>query len=258
MPLNTLSRDFNIVVSLTSFPDRLKHLNITIKSLMNQTLPADKIVLYLGEDTSEKCIPKKLLKLKKYGLEIKFEKDNLKPHKKYLYASKEYPSSFLITVDDDLIYDKDLIEDLWNTHLAYPDCVCARRVHLMKKDSSGILPYNKWENECSTITEPSFALFSTNGAGSLFPPGLFDLEFTDIEKIKQLCLNADDVWIKFHLLRKNKAIVWTGKNAFMPKEIFYPKKNKKALMNENVTQNMNDTYINNLQEYMGINLSDYC
>lgn len=256
--LNSEKRNFNIIVSLTSFPARTKYLYITIKSLMVQNLKPDRIILYLGTDTTKEILPKKLLQLQKLGLEIIYNKENLKPHKKYVFAAQENPNSYLITVDDDLIYDKDLIEDLWKTHLKYPNCVCARRVHLMKKNQNEILPYNQWETESSKITTPSFALFSTNGAGTLFPPECFDSTFLDKNKIKELCLDADDIWIKFNLIRKKIPIVWTGRYAYMPKEIFYPKNKNVTLMSQNVTKNKNDEYIEKLQKFFNINLIDYC
>lgn len=257
-PLNLDKRDFHIVASLTTFPARLKHLNITIKSLMKQNLKADKIILYLGTDTKQSSIPKKLLKLQKYGLEIIYDCNDLKPHKKYLFAAKEYPNSFIVTVDDDLIYDKDMIEDLWNTHLKYPSAVCARRVHLIKKENNSLLPYSNWETESSSKTTPTHSLFSTNGAGTLFPLHTFDEIFLNEELISKLCLNADDIWIKFNLIRNNIPVVWTGKFAFMPKEIFYPKNKNVTLMSQNVTRNKNDEYIDILQEYFNIKLVDYC
>ena len=225
---------------------------------MNQSLKPDKIILYLGTDTPYNIIPKKLKKLQKFGLEIVLDCENLKPHKKYFFAAQEYPNSYIITVDDDLIYNSDMIADLWHTHIQFPNCVCARRVHLMKAKNHVILPYTEWENESSSITTPSNALFSTNGAGTLFPPECFDTIFLDSRLIKELCLNADDIWIKFNLLRKKIPVVWTGTCAFMPKEIFYKKSKRVTLMADNVTNNKNDEYINILENHFNIKLSDYC
>ena len=56
----------NIIVSLTSYPARLKSLHYVIRSLLRQSLPAEKIILYLGTDTKDSDIPQKLKKLTKY------------------------------------------------------------------------------------------------------------------------------------------------------------------------------------------------
>ena len=83
------NKNENIVVSLTSFPARINKVWMTIDSLMRQTVAPSSINLYLSEEDfpqKEKSLGTNLLRFKKYGLNIVWVKDNLRPHKKYLYA----------------------------------------------------------------------------------------------------------------------------------------------------------------------------
>ena len=129
--INSKKREHHIVVSLTSFPARFKFLHYSIKSIMNQSLKPDVILLVLTKEEikDESELPSSVLNLKKHGLKIFFADSNLKPHNKYLYAMRLYPESLLITVDDDNIYDKNLIQDLYKSFLKYPASVSAKRVH---------------------------------------------------------------------------------------------------------------------------------
>lgn len=256
--LNHTKRDFSITVSLTSFQARLSTLHLCIKSLMVQSLKPDRIVLYLGTDCDGVTLPAALLALEKRGLTIKRGYPNLRPHKKYMFAMKEYPQDYIVTVDDDLLYSRGMIADLWRTHLQYPEALPARRVHLMKAAEGRLLAYNDWERECGSVRTPSFALFSTNGAGSMFAPHCLPPQFLDPASAAELCLNADDVWIKFALIKAGIPVVWTGRHRGMPDEIRIKAERKQALMDSNVTDNANDTYIAGLEKHFGISLADYC
>ena len=96
-----------LIVSLTSYGDRLNTLSICLKSLLNQTRKADKILVYLTDNITESHLPTSLLELRDKGIEYKFIPLDLKPHKKYYYAMQEFPDDIIVTVDDDVIYYKE-------------------------------------------------------------------------------------------------------------------------------------------------------
>jgi hypothetical protein len=156
-PLNDIKRNHHIAVSLTSFPARFNTLHFALKSILNQSMKPDVIFLCLTKDEvkDESALPQSVLELKKYGLQIYFADDNLKPHNKYFYAMKLYPNSLIITVDDDNIYDKALVADLYASFQKYPSAVSARRVHKMVKDeNNNVLPYHKWRYEFKKERKP--------------------------------------------------------------------------------------------------------
>jgi hypothetical protein len=207
-----------------------------------------------AKDESE--LPSSVQELKKYGIQFFFADDNLKPHKKYFYAIKNYPNSIVITVDDDVIYDQNLVSDLYASFIQYPAAVSARRVHKMVKDENNhLLPYNKWLYEYKKETEPSFALFTTGVGGVLYPPGILPPETFNIEKIKELCLDADDVWLKFMELKNKIPVVWVKSRRVHPLTI--KKAQEYSLQKNNFHKNMNDKYIACLQKYFEINPASY-
>jgi hypothetical protein len=257
--LNNERRNFHIVVSLTSFPPRFGTLHLCLKSLFNQALKLDVVVLVLSskEINSESDLPESILNFKKYDLKILIVNDNLKPHNKYYYTINEYPNSIIITVDDDCYYDKTIVSSLYSSYCNYPNSVSARRIHKMTVNSGKIInSYNQWINEYNKSLKPRFDTIATGCGGVLYPPGILPIETFDIDNIKKLCLNADDIWLKFMEIKNNISVVWVKSNRIHAIGI----ENTQAvkLGAANVGESMNDYYINKLQNYYNINLASFC
>lgn len=214
--LTNKPRNPKIIVTLTSYPKRLDNIYITIRSLMNQKIKADKIMLFLGSDSKDYQLNKELVDLKNKGLEIIYLDEDLKSHKKYYYVMQEYPNDLIITADDDLVYDKDFIDKLYESYLENPNCIHAYRVHRYKFNNKQLAPYAEWEFECNYINEPSQELFFTTGAGVLFPPNLLPKEIFNKKNIIDLCFYADDVWINFFALLSSVKTKWVKSRSQLP------------------------------------------
>lgn len=244
----------SLVVSLTSYRARFNVVYWTIKSLMVQTLKPRHIILYLDKDVTLDSLPNRLLRLKKYGLEIKCICEDIKPHKKYFYAMQEFPDCAIITLDDDVMYETKTIENLYMSYKKHPDCVSAKRVSKMTKSENGkINSYNLWIGECVTLLKPSHSLFATGVGGVLYPPSSFSTKWFNVQEIKNNCLNADDVWLKY------LEIVHGRKVVFVPGKMVHPYscRVESGLQNSNVGLSQNDTYIRNMEGYFGLDLACY-
>lgn len=239
-------RKQKIIASITSYPDRFDVLPTTVKSIMLQSLKPDKIILWLGNDTNQSDLPMQLLDLENMGLEIRFVDENLMPHKKYLYAMREYKDDIIITFDDDVVYSPFTISSLIRCHYKNPNCVCARRVHKILIRDGKILPYSEWEFNCTSIRQPSFQLFATGIGAVLYPPRCIDERGLDSNSIKNECLKADDVWLKVMETLANTKVVWAKNFLIVPPDV---KANQLiGLAADNVNGNQNDMYINNLEK----------
>ena len=228
-----------IIISLTSFPERINAVNITIRTLLNQTMRPKKIILWLATDQfpkEKKDLPDNLLALEKYGLTIRFC-DNLYPHKKYYYSMKENPDLIVITVDDDVFYPEDFVEKLWKTSSRYPGTVCCTWAHQITYNKDRIFPYSEWNNVVDA-TEPSFSNMPVGCGGVLYPPQILYKDVFDKYLIQTLCLRTDDLWLKsMSLLNHVKCVrVDQPKNKYMS----IIKTQKTGLYHSNVGQNIND------------------
>ena len=249
--LSQHGRKTRIIVSLTSYPGRFAHIHTALKSIMLQTVQPDKIIVWLDEDVTREQFTAEMLALEQYGIEYRPMSGDLKPHKKYFHAMQEYPDDIIITVDDDLIYAKDVIESLIKTHKRYPKAVCARRVHkITKKPNGEIAPYNEWLGEYCGCDTPSHALVATGVGGVLYPPHCLYEKAFDEKLITELSLKADDIWLKFMELLNDTPVVWAPCKIPMPDLI--EKEQATSLKSENVGKNKNDIYFMNVQNYFHV------
>lgn len=72
---------------------------------------------------NENNLPIKLRSLIAKGVEFMFCED-IRSYTKLIPVMKAYPNDYIITVDDDIIYDKKTIENLLEASSSSPDAVC--------------------------------------------------------------------------------------------------------------------------------------
>ena len=256
LSLNKKPREESIIISLTTFPERINELKFCLYSLFNQTFKADKIVLYLSEDeftNREDDLPDEVLNFIKYGLEIRWCSGNLRSYKKLIYALKDYPDSIIVTVDDDLFYSKNLLAELYKSYKKNPDCISTHRAHRIVKNNKGnILPYDSWIKEIAS-REINYDNFLTSGAGVLFPPNCFNSEVFNTENIEKLCPYADDIWFwGMGVLNNRKVKIVKNPSYFRYINIEREKglTKEKTLAEKNVGELYNDVQFKNfIKEY---------
>ena len=191
-----------IIVSLTTHGKRLWDVCFAIESLMQQTVKPNRIVLWLDEKLKDSPLPLALVKQSARGLEIRYTRD-LKPYTKLIPALKEFPEDVIITVDDDMAYDFDVIEKLTNAYKAEPDCIHACLLKAMTFDKNGQLTgYNSWKN--STSTRGQHLIMGVGGV--LYPPHTLSSEVMNEEVFTSICPTADDVWFTAMALLNNTPI----------------------------------------------------
>ena len=237
--------DRELIVSMTSYPARIEQLHVALNSVFDQSRRADRVILYLAKGqfpAGEAELPPQLLAYKELGLEIFWCDGDLRPHKKYFYAMQQFPEALIVTVDDDLRYTFDMVEVLAGSYRQHPEAVSATRVHLINLTEDGhIAPYSDWSMEYSQLVGvPAFRLFSTSGAGTLYPPHCLDEGAFDEAKIRSCCLNADDIWLKIHQMRAGTPVVLARPN--LPLQ-YVSDTQEDALQTTNVTGNGNDVQI---------------
>lgn len=220
-----------IVVSLTSFPQRINIVVKTIKTLLTQTKKPDVVVLWLAPEQfpdGEADLPQELLDLKQYGLTIDWYKD-IRSYKKIIPTIKKYPNSVIITTDDDIYYAPDTIETLYNSYLGHKNEVQAHRCDWLKlvEDEKPVIArsdgrsgrrsnspeqtacnhtYNdskktiKWEKTRELYLDKhrgqaSYHNRLTGYGAVLYPPNCFYKDVCDEELIKNTIPTHDDVWL---------------------------------------------------------------
>ena len=187
--------DFEIIVSLTSFGKRIYDVHLAIESIMQGTLKPNRIVLWLSEqEFGGKTLPKTLEMQRKRGLDIRFCED-VRSYTKLIPALQTFPEACIITIDDDLIYEYDIVERLVNSHRKNPKDICACRIHKIALDENGKPEsYLKWKWGVDEYGDSKSLYFPTGVGGVLYPPQCFTEEVFNKYVFMDICPYADDVW----------------------------------------------------------------
>lgn len=221
--LNTQRREYTVVVSLTSHPPRLNSAFLAVESLLDQSFRPDRVVLWLsGAELAAQDVPASLRKLEARGLEIRWVDENLKCYKKLVHAVEAFGACHIVTADDDFMFPRHWLRDLYRAHRRHPDCIAAYRGYVMSRNGERQLrPYNVWPAADSVTGDPagpSFDVFPTYGAGAWFPPQSLHARVADPERLfMRLCPTADDIWYKaMSLLARTPAVMVRPRSVTFP------------------------------------------
>jgi len=243
----------NLIVSLTTFPERISKVHLTIESIMRQTVRPKYIYLWLAKSQFKtiESLPLSLLKLKDLGLKIKFCDEDIRSHKKYYYALKMKDDKIIITVDDDYIYNKNLISELLILYNKNTNSVCCNLAHNIVYDKSGFSPYKNWTKV--NFSAPSKRILAIGAGGILYPPGVLHEEVLNKDAFMELCPLADDLWLNAMTLLNQRTVIKTERT-IQNLPIFYLV--NKNLTIENVDHGKNDIQLNSVKDYLTKNFSN--
>ena len=186
--------EHEVIVSLTTFSNRIDNVYLPIESIMQGSVKPNRIILWLSqEEYKDTPIPQTLKLQQERGLEIKYCTDFLS-YNKLIHTLAEYPEAAIITIDDDVVYEYDLVERLVNAHNKNPKSICACRMHRIVLDkANNPVSYMDW-NLCIDDTKTTPLNFPTGVGGVLYPPHCFTDEVFNNTIFMELCPKADDIW----------------------------------------------------------------
>ena len=242
-----------IIVSLTSYPERIQDVDKVIKTLMIQTLKPDEIIIWLSKEQfpgENGDLPKELVELCQFGLQIRWVSGDLKSHKKYYYAMQEFEEEIIITVDDDNYYNPELIECLYRSYISHPHAVSCTRANLICKDETGsLLPYKDWKKNYTLFADVEMMdLLAVGCGGVLYPPGCFVSDtLCDEESIEKYCLFQDDLWLKINEIIAGIPTVLIKEHSRTP--ISDIRGSQAVALYENINLDGNDAALNKLSSY---------
>lgn len=193
-------RPQRLVVTLTTIPARAHRLRTTLRSLLDQTEPADRILLCLPETSRRTGLPypdPATLALPA-GVEVLRCADE-GPASKLLPTLRAEPDARIVVVDDDVVYPRDFLAGLLAAHRAEPAAALGLRgVRAATGGPFPALPHVM----CSAIPAPVPVDILFGTWGYLVPPGALDEAVHDFTGHPSAVRWVDDVWISGHLARR--------------------------------------------------------
>lgn len=237
-----------LVVTLTSYGRRAaKVVPHVLASLLVQTRRPDRIILWLDNvNFSPERLPRRLAAMRdKYGVEIRFC-DDIRSYKKLVPALLLCPDDILVTVDDDLLYKRRLLECLYKAHLETPDMRLCALAHRPRFNGNCFAPYRKWTH--NLVRSSAAPLFPLGGSGTLYPPHSLHADVVDKALFTSLAPQADDIWFwAMGEMAGTKTRLIDFGYPFYQVDLLYQLLHKDAsLMSSNLHEDYNDVQLKNV------------
>lgn len=222
-----------IIVGLTSIRSRLEDASLAVESILDQSIKADQIVLWLSEephllDDGVTEIPPSLKKLIDRGLKIRWT-ENIGPYRKLIATAKlmNRKDCLLVTADDNVIYPKNWLKGLKEAYEKHEGCVICYNGKIISKADRldrfftkySLKPYTKWikteEVEDDAKLGPSLDVFPIGKEGVLYPSKLLHEELFNKSIYMKMAPDNDDVWFKaITMITRTKVKCIAGHVAF--------------------------------------------
>ena len=215
--LPRIKKKEKVIISFTTVPGRINKSKYTIASILNQTIRVDEICIYIPNKSRkniEYIIPKWMKNLENNLPQFTIKRCNKDwgPATKIIPALIEFENtnSILIYIDDDIIYNKNMIETLISYSKLYPNyAICnqgwnverwngkssiiRRTLHHATKYFPTLDPYNY-----------TFTDVMQGFSGVLVKPRFFDNnKIVKTNQYPQEVFFVDDVYISGHLNNQN-------------------------------------------------------
>lgn len=222
--------DNTLIISLTSWTKRIYTAFFTLTKLYDISLNKDVQIIFnlsqeefpYGINSLPYCYKEFL---QKSSIIINVDEGNIMAHKKLMPTLEKYPYNDILVVDDDKLYEEDMIDNFLQAHNKFPHDVIVGRSHFRiygenNKFISKPIVYDLskiWETPLS----PLFNCKQASGlAGTLYPVGTFtDPLFFDRKLMMESCYYSDEDWQWFFNIKENRTLrtnfkvkVYSGNN----------------------------------------------
>lgn len=208
-------RYMKVYGSMTTIYSRQDYLLNTLISLKNQTYKVDKYYIWLSEEPhlkdkgfTNRIINNDILTFINNNndqFEIRWT-PNIGPYRKLLPLLKEKwnEDCLILTFDDDIIYNKNLIENIIQDYNKHKCCI-AYRGFTPRINDLRFINFN-YISDSTNIIPKSLINFANSGVGTLTHPTFFhktgNLIF-DMNMITKLANTTDDIWYYFCRIANN-------------------------------------------------------
>lgn len=193
------TRPERLIVSMTTIPERAPRIMPVLRSLLDQTCPADRVLLAWPSRSLRTNTPYPAPPTLPAGIEL-LACDDEGPATKLLAALGVEPEAAVVVVDDDVVYPKDFLETLLKAHRMEPGTAWGYRGWKLERS---IEPRDLDHVFATAITAPATVDVLLGTWGYLVPPHAFDDAVYDFDRYPPEVRWVDDVWFSGHLARRN-------------------------------------------------------
>lgn len=243
-----------VIVSLTTHGERIYNVFRAIESIFQQSVKANKVILYLSDvEFKDKELPALLQNQMKRGLDIHYVKD-IRAYTKLVPAIKEFPEATIITIDDDYMYPVNTIERLLVAHAEFPNAVCCHASRAIKlANEKELLPYSTFPQIFPKKLESDISYMAEGFGAVLYPPHCMHEDAVEDELFMRLSPLADDLWYKCMELLVGTPVFQLPRNRTWFSSMYSDETVQDlALANLNVIENKNDPQLKAIFDYYNL------
>ena len=206
-----MDRQKQVIVSLTSFPAAIPFAIRAIRSVLDGIEKPDKLVLYVTfSQFPEGKIQQELYALMNENpiFEVRDYADDIRSYRKLIPELMDFPDAIIVTVDDDVLYHKNMLRSLLYWNKCYPDVIFAHRSKKIKLNK----PYQKWPKYrwysfLARKLHFSYRTMQTGVGGVLYPPDSLHTEMLKPEIFREMAPTTDDIFFWAAAVAKGTKIV---------------------------------------------------
>lgn len=205
------STEANVIVSLTSYPARIRHAWRSVETILRQENRPDLTILVLSEDDfPRRDLPALLNRQRRRGLEVLWVKRNGRSFDKLIPVRKAFPDFTIITVDDDLYFPPSLVRELLDWSAFHPGSIIGSRGwRVLPSRTDGKVHFGlDWIR--AERGDAGVGLHLPGGNGCLYPPGSLDAIVDDLDLALSLTPTNDDIWFWIQAFRAGTEFVCLG------------------------------------------------
>jgi hypothetical protein len=181
----TKNKNKKLIISLTTFPKRFKTLNLTLITLITQSVMPYKVVLWIYKK-DYKYLPRNILNLQN----------------KVIPAILNFPKKFILTADDDVYYPHKWSEKIFDSYNSRKKEIIGHRGHFITFNKyHKMKPYKEWKYNIK-YEFSNKNIFLTGVGGILYPPNSLHKDFNKDKIYTKIC-DGDDIWFHFMARLKN-------------------------------------------------------
>ncbi|MFG3619491.1 hypothetical protein [Nocardia sp. NPDC047654] len=193
------ARAERVIITLSTVPHRVQYLGPVLRSLLDQTEPADRVVLAWPRHSLRTGDPYPHLPALPSGVEV-LRCTDLGPATKLLPTLLAEPDAVVVVVDDDAIYPDTFVADLLAGHRVNPKAAVGVRGSRVRFDRD---PRYFGHVYGTAVSEATTVDVLMGMWGYLIPPGALDDDVHDFDGWPPEMRWQDDVWISGHLARRD-------------------------------------------------------
>lgn len=208
--INPSRRSIPVIVSMTSYPGRIRTTWIAVETLMRQTVKPKKIVLVLNEhEFPSRVIPRSLGRQQRRGLEVIWVKKNGRSYDKLLPVRQSFPGETIVTCDDDKFFPRDLVESLFDASELHPGTIIGSRGWKINFSAERKVLYGEnWIR--ASVGDLGEDILTPGGNGCLYPYGSMHPSVDSFDTALKICPTADDIWFWSAALKNESRFLCLG------------------------------------------------